>query len=40
MVGMDAVIVNRYGSFGIEELKGQTIIHDVSAVVPIVLGDI
>jgi putative hydrolase of the HAD superfamily len=39
-VGMDAVIVNRYGSFGIEELKGQTIIHDVSAVVPIVLGDI
>jgi putative hydrolase of the HAD superfamily len=37
-VGMDAVIVNRFGQFGIEELCGQTIIADVSAVVPIVLG--
>jgi len=38
-VGMDAIVVNRYGTFGIEELKGQTIIHDVSEVVPIVIGD-
>jgi putative hydrolase of the HAD superfamily len=38
-VGMDSVIVNRFGGYGIEELSGQTIVPDVSAIVPIVLGD-
>jgi len=39
-VGMNAVVVNRFGGFGIEELQGITIIPDVSAVPPIVFGDL
>lgn len=31
--GMDALIVNRFGSFGIEEITDQTIIPDVSHVI-------
>jgi len=31
-VGMDCLIVNRFGSLGVEELQGQTLIHDVSEV--------
>lgn len=38
-VGMDAVIVNRFGTFGVEELSGQRIVRDVSEVPAIACGE-
>jgi len=33
-VGMECFIINRFGAFGVEELAGQTIIPDVSGILP------
>ncbi|MCX7028183.1 MAG: HAD-IA family hydrolase [Spirochaetes bacterium] len=33
-VGMKSLIVNRFGTFGVEELSGQRLIVDVSAILP------
>jgi putative hydrolase of the HAD superfamily len=33
-VGMRSLIVNRFGSFGVEELSGQRLITDISGIIP------
>jgi putative hydrolase of the HAD superfamily len=38
-VGMKTLIVNRLGTFGVEELEGQEIIPDISSILPLLRGD-
>jgi len=33
-VGMKCLIVNRFGSFGVEELSGQPLVNDISGILP------
>jgi putative hydrolase of the HAD superfamily len=38
-VGMKSLIVNRFGSLGVEELTAQELISDISGILPL-LGDV
>ncbi|HAP54784.1 MAG TPA: haloacid dehalogenase [Spirochaetaceae bacterium] len=35
-VGMDSLIINRFGKFGVEELQGQKLINNVAEVLPFI----
>jgi len=39
MVGMKAVIINRFGNFGVEELSDQPLISDISGIFPYLEGE-